>query len=194
MIKIALTGSIATGKSHVLNCFREFLIPAFSFDDEVAKLLKNDKAVISLIAINFPEFVENATVNIKKLSNAAFSNKEILRKLEEVIYPRLFEEYDSFLKQNYLEKAAMVVAEVPLLFEKHLESQFDKIILTTCSNADRVKRALKRDGMTITKLNAILENQMADSKKKKLVDFIISTSNKSVNVKEEVLKIIRDLT
>lgn len=194
MIKIALTGSIATGKSHVLNCFRELLIPAFSFDDEVAKLLKNDKTIISLIAINFPEFVENMKVNIKKLSNSAFSNKEILRKLEEVIYPRLFEEYDLFLKQNYLEKAAIVVAEVPLLFEKHLESQFDKIILTTCSNADRVKRALKRDGMTITKLNAILENQMADSKKKKLVDFIISTSNKSVNVKEEVLKIIRDLT
>lgn len=193
MLKIALTGSIATGKSHVLNYFRELLIPVFSFDDEVAKLLKGNKEVVKLVDHAFPGVVENGLINRRKLSNLAFFKKEALSELENILYPKLFEEYELFLKQSRLENAGIIIAEVPLLFEKQLEKQFDKIILTTCSESDRVDRALKREGMTMKKLNAIVESQMADSKKEKLVDFVISTSDKSANVKDHVLKIIKSL-
>ena len=193
MLKIALTGSIATGKSHVLNFFREFSIPVFSFDDEVAKLLKENKEVVKQGDQAFPGVVENGTINRRKLSDLAFSKKEVLRELEDILYPKLFEEYDLFLKKNHLENAAVIVAEVPLLFEKQLEKQFDKIILTTGSESDRVNRALRREGMTMEKLNAIVESQMVDSEKERLVDFVISTSDESANVKDQVLKIIKSL-
>ncbi len=193
MIKIALTGSIATGKSYVLKIFSEFSIPVFSFDDEVARLLKEDKKVLVLVEAFFPEVVDGGVINRKSLSDLAFSKKEVLNELENILYPRLLEEYELFLRKSYAKNTAVIVVEVPLLFEKQLESKFDKIVLTTCSESDRIERALKRQGMTIKKLNAILKNQMADSKKEKLVDFVVSTSDKLGNIKRQVLKIIKSL-
>ena len=193
MIKIALTGSIATGKSHVLNIFSEFSIPVFSFDDEVARLLKEDKKVFVLVGAYFPEVVENGVINRKNLSDLAFSKKEVLSELEKILYPKLFEEYELFLKKHRAENAAIIIAEVPLLFEKRLEKQFDKIVLTTCTESDRIERALRREGMTMQKLDAIIKSQMTYSKKEKLVDFIISTSEAFDNIKGQVLKIIKSL-
>jgi dephospho-CoA kinase len=193
MIKIALTGSIATGKSHVLKIFSEFSIPVFSFDDEVARLLKEDKKVFVLVGASFPEVVENGVINRKNLSDLAFSKKEVLSELEKILYPKLFEEYELFLKKHRAENAAIIIAEVPLLFEKRLEKQFDKIVLTTCIESDRIERALRREGMTMQKLDAIIKSQMTYSKKEKLVDFIISTSEAFDNIKGQVLKIIKSL-
>ena len=193
MIKIALTGSIATGKSHVLKIFSEFSIPVFSFDDEVARLLKEDKKVFVLVGASFPEVVENGVINRKNLSDLAFSKKEVLIELEKILYPKLFEEYELFLKKHRAENAAIIIAEVPLLFEKRLEKQFDKIVLTTCTESDRIERALRREGMTMQKLDAIIKSQMTYSKKEKLVDFIISTSEAFDNIKGQVLKIIKSL-
>ena len=193
MIKIALTGSIATGKSHVLKIFSEFSIPVFSFDDEVARLLKEDKKVFVLVGAYFPEVVENGVINRKNLSDLAFSKKEVLSELEKILYPKLFEEYELFLKKHRAENAAIIIAEVPLLFEKRLEKQFDKIVLTTCTESDRIERALRRVGMTMQKLDAIIKSQMTYSKKEKLVDFIISTSEAFDNIKGQVLKIIKSL-
>jgi dephospho-CoA kinase len=193
MIKIALTGSIATGKSYVLKIFSEFLIPVFSFDDEVAKLLKEDKKILVLVEAFLPEVVESGVINRKSLSDLAFSKKEVLNELENILYPRLLEEYELFLRKSYAKNTAVIVAEAPLLFEKQLEDKFDKIVLTTCSESDRIERALRRQGMTIEKLNAILENQIADSKKEKLADFVISTSDKFSNIKRQVSKIIKSL-
>jgi dephospho-CoA kinase len=193
MIKIALTGSIATGKSHVLKIFSEFSIPVFSFDDEVARLLKEDKKVFVLVGASFPEVVENGVINRKNLSDLAFSKKEVLSELEKILYPKLFEEYELFLKKHRAENAAIIIAEVPLLFEKRLEKQFDKIVLTTCTKSDRIERALRREGMTMQKLDAIIKSQMTYSKKEKLVDFIISTSEAFDNIKGQVLKIIKSL-
>jgi dephospho-CoA kinase len=193
MIKIALTGSIATGKSHVLKIFSEFSIPVFSFDDEVARLLKEDKKVFVLVGASFPEVVENGVINRKNLSDLAFSKKEVLSELEKILYPKLFEEYELFLKKHRAENAAIIIAEVPLLFEKRLEKQFDKIVLTTCTESDRIERALRREGMTMQKLDAIIKSQMTYSKKEKLVDFIISTSEAFDNIKGQVLKIIKSL-
>jgi len=193
MIKIALTGSIATGKSHVLKIFSEFSIPVFSFDDEVARLLKEDKKVFVLVGASFPEVVENGVINRKNLSDLAFSKKEVLSELEKILYPKLFEEYELFLKKHRAENAAIIIAEVPLLFEKRLEKQFDKIVLTTCTESDCIERALRREGMTMQKLDAIIKSQMTYSKKEKLVDFIISTSEAFDNIKGQVLKIIKSL-
>ena len=193
MIKIALTGSIATGKSHVLKIFSEFSIPVFSFDDEVARLLKEDKKVFVLVGASFQEVVENGVINRKNLSDLAFSKKEVLSELEKILYPKLFEEYELFLKKHRAENAAIIIAEVPLLFEKRLEKQFDKIVLTTCTESDRIERALRREGMTMQKLDAIIKSQMTYSKKEKLVDFIISTSEAFDNIKGQVLKIIKSL-
>ena len=193
MIKFALTGSIATGKSHVLKIFSEFSIPVFSFDDEVARLLKEDKKVFVLVGASFPEVVENGVINRKNLSDLAFSKKEVLSELEKILYPKLFEEYELFLKKHRAENAAIIIAEVPLLFEKRLEKQFDKIVLTTCTESDRIERALRREGMTMQKLDAIIKSQMTYSKKEKLVDFIISTSEAFDNIKGQVLKIIKSL-
>ena len=165
----------------------------FSFDDEVARLLKEDKKVFVLVGASFPEVVENGVINRKNLSDLAFSKKEVLSELEKILYPKLFEEYELFLKKHRAENAAIIIAEVPLLFEKRLEKQFDKIVLTTCTESDRIERALRREGMTMQKLDAIIKSQMTYSKKEKLVDFIISTSEAFDNIKGQVLKIIKSL-
>jgi dephospho-CoA kinase len=193
MLKIALTGSIATGKSYVLSYFQEALIPIFSFDKEVSQLLNNDLNVFDQIKLEFPEAIENNLINRKKLADIVFFNKNKLNRLENIIYPKLFIEYEKFLKINMEKHVPLIIAEVPLLFEKKLEKLFDQIILVTCSKRVQMERALQREGMTKEKLDAIISNQMPDIKKRKFADYIIFTDIRSDKLKLQIDNLIKTL-
>ncbi len=193
MLKIAITGSIASGKSYVLNCFSELSVPIFSFDAKVSEILKNDKLVLDKIKSQFPTVIEDKLINRRKLGEIVFYNKYLLNKLENILYPILFVKYESFLKKNIIKNTLLTATEVPLLFEKKLEKLFDQIILVVCSGRTKLTRALKRDGMTNEKFAAIINNQMSDSKKKKLANFVIDTDVGKVEVKNQVFNLMKKL-
>ena len=161
MIKIAITGNIGSGKSTITKIIRELGFKVFDSDKEVKKALTN-KDLINQISKEFkskiPGLIKRNTINKDKLGEFVFSNPEELKKLEQLVHPKVWESKEKFFKKNFNEQA--VFLDIPLLFEKKLQSKFDFIIRTRVSEEVQKKRVLKRKNMTNAKFNHIRKAQI----------------------------------
>jgi dephospho-CoA kinase len=185
--KIAVTGTVCTGKSFVLGILERFGLPTFNFDMEVKKIYQ-DKAVIYQISSAFPSAVRNGVVDTKTLGDIVFKQTPLLDKLEGIIYPPLFKAHDKFLENN---KGKSVVAlEVPLLYQKNLEDNYDAVILTVVDMAIQEERAQKR-GITIERLNEILDLQLPNEGKK--ADYIVDTNISEHDMRKRLSLILNDV-
>ena len=161
MITIAITGNIGSGKSTITKIIRELGFKVFDSDKEVKKALTN-KDLINQISKEFklkiPGLIKKNTINRAKLGEFVFSNPEELKKLEQLVHPKVWESKEKFFKKNCNEQA--VFLDIPLLFEKKLQSKFDFIIRTRVSEEVQKRRVLKRKNMTIAKFNHIRKAQI----------------------------------
>ena len=191
MIKIGLTGSIAVGKSYVLSIFKtEYNIPVFSSDECVKEIYRNNADLNNFIKNEI--LGSNIEFSNEDIANIVFADRTRLEKLENYIHPLVKIERDNFIKQERNKKSKFVVIEVPLLFEKNLDLEFDKVILIHVSEDIQEKRALSRKNMHKEKYLAIKANQIPDNEKIKRSDFIIHNHNEA-RTRDSVDKIVREL-
>ncbi len=191
MIKIGLTGSIAVGKSYVLGIFKtEYNIPVFSSDECVKEIYRNNADLNNFIKNEI--LGSNIEFSNEDIANIVFADRTKLEKLENYIHPLVKIERDNFIKQERNKKSKFVVIEVPLLFEKNLDLEFDKVILIHVSEDIQEKRALSRKNMNKEKYLAIKANQIPDNEKIKRSDFIIHNHNEA-RTRDSVDKIVREL-
>ena len=191
MIKIGLTGSIAVGKSYVLSIFKtEYNIPVFSSDECVKEIYRNNADLNNFIKNEI--LGSNIEFSNEDIANIVFADRTKLEKLENYIHPLVKIERDNFIKQERNKKSKFVVIEVPLLFEKNLDLEFDKVILIHVSEDIQEKRALSRKNMNKEKYLAIKANQIPDNEKIKRSDFIIDNHDEA-RTRDSVDKIVREL-
>ena len=160
MIKVAITGNIGSGKSTITKIIRELGFKIFDSDKEVKKALTK-KDLINQISKEFkskiPGLIKRNAIDKAKLGEFVFSNPDELKKLENIVHPRVWESKEKFFEKNCNE--SVVFLDIPLLFEKKLQSKFDFIIRTRVSEEVQKKRVLKRRNMTTTKFNHIRRTQ-----------------------------------
>ena len=160
MIKIAITGNIGSGKSTITKIIRELGFKVFDSDKEVKKaLIKKDliNQIFNEFKSKIPDLIKRNTIDKAKLGDFVFSNPDELKKLEQIVHPKVWESKEKFFEKNSNEQA--VFLDIPLLFEKKLQSQFDFIIRTRVSDEVQKKRVLKRKNMTNEKFNQIRKTQ-----------------------------------
>mgnify|MGYP001182848464 CR=1 FL=1 len=176
MIKIAITGNICTGKTFVLNRLKSIGYHTFSSDYTIKNSIYKLNRIKVIVSSIFPSSLdENGEINRNILAKSIFNDKKKKDKLEKIIYPQLDLLRKKFIHKSLLLGAKMTFYEVPLLFEKKLEKNFDKIVLVTCSKRTQKIRASKRDNLNDEKLKKILKFQINDFEKKGKVDYIINT-------------------
>ena len=185
MIKIGLTGSIASGKTTASIIISKRRGPLFSADDVVKKLYlkKNFRNII------VKKLKLKSNSNFKEMiKNCIFKKKGTLRKLEKIIHPKVRKEMLIFLKKN--KKKKLLFLEIPLLIESKLSKHFDKIIFIKSKKILRLKRFKQKKGNV--KLFSLLDNrQLKDTKKENFCDHIV-VNNKSLTIlKKNLLNIIR---
>ena len=188
MITIAITGNIGSGKSTITKIIRELGFKVFDSDKEVKKALTN-KDLINQISKEFkpkiPGLIKRNTINKDKLGEFVFSNPEELKKLEQLVHPKVWESKEKFFKKNFNEQA--VFLDIPLLFEKKLQSKFDFIIRTHVSEEVQKKRVLKRKNMTNAKFNHIRKAQIdCSSIEEKFISLDINTQEDIKIIKKKV--------
>tara|TARA_B100000686_G_C16757344_1_gene956400 strand:- start:249 stop:848 length:600 start_codon:yes stop_codon:yes gene_type:complete len=177
MIVIGLTGGIGSGKSTITKYLKNKRIPVFDSDYEVGLLYKNkNKDLIAVIKkiTDTNQIIKKSKINKKLLGDIVFNNKKKLKFLEKVIFNKLDKKRKIFLKKNKNKK--LVVLDAPLLFENKINKICDYVILAKAPLKTRIRRILKRPGMTKLKAKKIISRQMGDNKKTKLANFIVQTS------------------
>ena len=178
MKKIAITGKIGTGKSVLLNQFKFLGYKTYSSDQMVKDLYEKDKHIISEIRKLNPNLILNKKIRFDKLSNKAFKEPSFLLKLEKIIHPRLHYIRSRIIKTNQINRNInrnIIVFEIPLLFEKKLQNNFDLIILSKCQNYLQIKRVLKRENMNKEKFDNINKKFIPERKKIILSDYVINS-------------------
>ncbi len=177
MKTIVITGGIATGKSTILKQFSHLGANSFSSDEMVDDIYKKDSDFFFSIRNLYPQTIEKGEINKKNLSNLAFENENVLNSLEQIIFPKLKRKRAKIIKNSFLNNVSLIVFEIPLLFEKKIDKDFDLVVTTKCNKKLQMLRYLKRKNTNLKKFNFI-NNKFFESRKRfKNSDYIINTGN-----------------
>ncbi len=183
-MKIAVTGSLSSGKSTVTKLIAKKNFPIFDADIEVKKLYKNKKFKFKIQKLLK---IKNST-KIKNEVRIAIKNKSNLRKLEKLIHPMIRKRMRIFTKEK--KKYNILIFEIPLLVESKLTKFFDLNIFVSSKKNLRLKRYKDKGGSTET-FNILNNRQLDDRKKAKYCDYVI-TNNSSISVLKKRVSYIVD--
>lgn len=173
MIRLGLTGSIGMGKSTVAAMFAARGVPVFDADAAVHRLQGPGGRLVAEIEAAFPGTTGDAGVDRQALGKAVLNDTVALRRLEAIVHPAVGVERAAFLRDH--RDAAIIVFDVPLLFETGGERGVDRIVVVDAPADIQRARVLGRPGMSPEKLAAILSRQMPNAEKVARADFVIPT-------------------
>jgi dephospho-CoA kinase len=190
---IALTGGIATGKSTVAKILHELGVPVIDAD-RLIKLIYKDHKTIKFINKVCPKAIdENDIIDFKMLREEFFKTEDLKVKIENFLYERLPIEFEKELKKLNFNKYEFLVYDIPLLFEKKLQSKFDLNILAYCSPEIQIQRLMKRDSIKKALAQNILSQQIDIETKKSLSDLIIPNNGTKEELLENTSKLLKSL-
>ncbi len=192
MIRAGLTGSIGMGKSTTAAMFRDAGIPVYDADATVHELYRSE--AVPLVEEAFPGTTENGQVNREKLGKKVLGNPEAIRKLESIVHPLVHNKEQEFLEFAKSEGAELVLLDIPLLFETGGEKRVDIVIVVSAGSEEQRRRVLAREGMSEEKFQAILARQVPDEEKRSRADFVIDTSKGLEFARDQVVRIIDEIT
>lgn len=158
MKKIAITGGIGSGKSTVSEIIRDMGYTVVSADKAYSELLLNEefvKEICELMKISPIKNDGRMTIDRKALSAIVFSDKNQLSRLNDFTHPRIMNEI--FRRAKGVEP--LFFAEVPLLFERGYETEFDNVFIVRRRLDLRLSETMKRDGKTEAEVRKVIDNQ-----------------------------------
>ena len=183
MIKIGITGSLASGKSTVAKLISRGKYPIFNADRIVSNLYKK-RNFIKKIKKEF-DIINSKNIK-KKIRNLIKEDKKKLKKLESIIHPLARKEMKSLIRSKKNNK--IVIFDIPLLIESKLMKYFDVIVFVSAKRKMRLKRYLYKQGNR--KIFTILDKrQITPSKKIKISDHVIY-NNSSIKILKKNVKFL----
>ncbi len=171
----ALTGSIATGKTVVLDYFRDNLgFKVVSADSVGHEVLKNP-GIIGKIGLAFgKDVIKNGEIDRKALGKIVFSDKAELLKLNEITHPAILSKTFEIIDE--LSLTSPVILEAAILIEAGWHKYFDTVMLTWCKPEIQLNRLMTRDNITEEEAKIKIASQMSFEEKKPFATHIIDTS------------------
>lgn len=172
---IGLTGGIGSGKSTVLQFFKELGAVTYIADIEAKKIMNNDAELIHQIKLIFGEMAYvNNVLNTEYLAEIVFNNAEKLKQLNSLVHPKVRKNFKEFTQKI---KAEIVIYEAAILFESGSDQLCDYIITVTTAIDERIKRIIQRDKVSKKAVLKRIQFQLNDEIKIKKAHFVIRNNN-----------------
>ncbi|MCY0149059.1 dephospho-CoA kinase [Hoeflea sp. G2-23] len=191
MIVIGLTGSIGMGKSTTAEMFSDAGIPVISADEIVHELYRGE--AVQPIEAAFPGATVDGAVDREALSRTLLADPAGFKRLEAIIHPLVRAREQAFVDQARADGHAMVLVDIPLLYETGAENRVDVVVVVTCDADIQRQRVMARPGMTVEKFEAVLARQVPDAEKRARADHIIDTGQGLEPARRQVADIIAAL-
>jgi dephospho-CoA kinase len=194
VVRVALTGGIATGKSHVLAAFAAREIPTIDADLLSHAVVAAGTPAAQAIERRFGRDVISADGEIdrRKLGAIVFSDASARRDLEAIIHPAVY-----LAIQRWFEmlpaKTPIAVADIPLLYETGHDSEFDAVVVAACDPDEQIRRVTARDGLTESEARSRVAAQLPIGEKIDRADYVVWTTGTQAETSAKVEDVIRRL-
>lgn len=190
MIKYAIVGNIASGKSEM-----ERILDKHGFvvldSDLMAHDILMDKPDVAKAFSEYDVF-EFGRLSREKLGKLVFDNYELKTKLEEIVHPLIKEEIESAFNVYSDEKALFI--SVPLLFEVSWENMFDKIIFIKADDEVRLNRLIERNGYSKEYAKKRISSQQSQDDKISKSDYIIDNNGSKEEFTQKIEEFIESIS
>jgi dephospho-CoA kinase len=194
MVRAALTGGIATGKSYTLAQFAALGVQVIDADqlarDAVAAGSAGLDAVTSRFGIAVLE--PDGTLDRRALGRIVFSDQTARADLEAIIHPEVYRRINQWLV-NLPPATRIAIADIPLLYETGHRYDFDQVIVCACSPAEQIRRIMARDNLTAVEAKARLDAQWPIEEKVARADYVIRTDGSHAETDRQVRTVFEAL-
>jgi len=186
MIFVGITGGIGSGKSLVCSLFEKKGVPIF-YADDVAKEISNRPEVKKEIIREFGSTIllHNDELDRKKIATIVFSEHEKLLRLNSIIHPYVFVEFDLW-KRNLHSPTPYALAEAALLFESSMNKQMDYTLAIVASEEVRLRRVMERDNVAKELVQARMMHQLPMQELIERADFTLYNDGTESELKTKV--------
>ncbi|MGE5795502.1 MAG: dephospho-CoA kinase [Ignavibacteria bacterium] len=175
-LKIAVTGSIGSGKSSFCRMIEEKGYPVIKADEISKEILGSDKKVREEVEKVFgKESFINDQINKKFLAEKIFNDPENVLKINSILHPHVIKKIDQLMNES-LTKNDLVFVEAALIYEASMEEMFDYVVLVTAYEEIRRRRKVESGKLSEEDFKKRNSNQISDEEKKKAADFVFENN------------------
>jgi dephospho-CoA kinase len=196
MLRAALTGGIATGKSHVLERLRRLGVPCLDADALAHGVEAAGTEATQAIAARFGSEVltKDGAVDRAKLGPIVFADKMARADLEAIVHPAVYRAITAGLRAfELIENPRVAVVDIPLLYETGRAADFDAVIATVCPPVMQIERLVRR-GMTEAEARQRLEAQLPAAAKAARAGYVIDTSGTFEETEVQIDRVLKSLS
>jgi dephospho-CoA kinase len=177
VVRVALTGGIASGKSHVLAAFAARKVPTIDADLLSHAVVAAGTPAAQAIERRFgPDVVgADGEIDRRKLGTVVFSDASARRDLEAIVHPAVYSairRWFEMLPAN----TPLAVADIPLLYETGHEADFDVVVVAACEPEEQIRRVMSRDGLTEPEARSRVAAQLPIAEKVDRAAYVVWTT------------------
>ena len=190
---LGLSGGIGSGKSTVAKILSNLGAVVIDADVIAREVLEPNQAGYQKAIEVFGESILDSDLRIdrKMLAELVFQDSNELAKLEAIVHPAVIARVAQI--RNSLPESTVVVYDTPLLFEKNLQGQFDKVLIVVTDSAHRKARLIER-GLEMTDIEARIANQATDAQRRTVADFVIENNGSPEQLQDQVTKVWQQIS
>lgn len=196
MLRVGLTGNIASGKSNAARVFAELGAVIIDADLIAHELMSPGHGTYENVVQEFGPQILNSdrTINRKALGRIIFAQEERRLALNGLVHPAVKAQVE--LRIGAIRESnpdAIVIVDAALMVETGYYRLHDRLIVITCSPSLQLARLINRDGCTLEEARSRIASQLPIEEKLKLADYIIETSGTLRETREQVDAVYRSL-
>ena len=196
LLRVALTGGIATGKSFVLNHLASQGLPTIDADTIARDAVRPDQPASADIRQRFGDevFRPDGEVDRPRLAARVFDNPEDRKALEAIVHPHVRAAIDLWFSNLDTEgRSPFAVADIPLLFETGRQGEFDHVVVTVCPPSLQLDRLMARDQISEAEARRRITAQLPTESKVAAADFVIHTEGSQADTRRQVDEVVEIL-
>ncbi len=189
---MGLTGSFGSGKTTVAKIFKSQCAKVIDADEIAHRIIKPQSQIYQKIISIFGKNIlkENKTIDREKLAQIVFNNKNLLKKLNQIMHPQIIKIIESQIKTS---KSKIIILDAPLLIEAGLANLVDKLIVVKVKKKEQIERLQAKFSLQKGEILKRIKAQIPLQDKVRLADFVIDNSATIKNTKRQVAQIRRVL-
>ncbi|MDA0679092.1 MAG: dephospho-CoA kinase [Proteobacteria bacterium] len=185
ILRIGLTGGIASGKSTVADFFAALGVPIIDTDVIAREIVKPGEPALDEIRFAFGDDIINADGSLDRtqLRKIVFADDALRARLESILHPRI---RDVALQQASLASEPYVIIVVPLLFESPMKDAMNRILVVDCDEETQLQRLTTRDQESEEQARRIIAAQASRVERLSIADDVITNENNLADTRSAV--------